>query len=169
MIAIAAILSASPALMLSASPALMLSASPAAVILSAAKDLCIWPPAGTVAFFVASSDPAWMLFLCAVMAVALFVYTFRAPSDLSKGAEKTRLIYLRERKEQVYENLRDLNFEYKAGKFPQGDYEQMRTSIEDEAAALLAEIERLEAAQKIPVYRGAAGVMKKSNPKGARS
>ena len=35
--------------------------------------------------------------------------------ESSSGAEKTRLAYLRERKEMVYENLRDLNFEYQAG------------------------------------------------------
>lgn len=114
----------------------------------------------TAAFLFATSDPAWVLFLCAVMAVALFVYTFRVPADLTKGAEKTRLTYLKERKDQVYENLRDLNFEYKAGKFPEADYEQMRRSLEDEAAALLAEIERLEAAQK-PVYSGMAADLKK--------
>jgi hypothetical protein len=121
------------------------------------------------AIVVATSDPAWILFLCAVMTIALFVYVFRVPSDLSKGSEKTRLMYLRERKDQVYENLRDLNFEYKAGKFPEGDYQQMRTALEDEAAALLAEIERLESTQNNPVYRGVAGALKKSNPKGARS
>ena len=34
------------------------------------------------------------------------------------GPEKTRLAYLQERKEAVYENLRDLNFEHQAGKLP---------------------------------------------------
>jgi hypothetical protein len=123
--------------------------------------------AAAVAVFASgTSDPAWVLFLCAGMAVVLFVYTFRVPSDLVGGGEKTRLTYLKERKDQVYENLRDLNFEYKAGKFPEGDYQQMRASLEEEAAALLAEIERLEAAGA-PLYRGAS--LKQSNPKGARS
>ncbi len=123
----------------------------------------------TGVFIFATSDPAWVLFICAVMSVALFVYTFRTPEDLTKGAEKTRLTYLRERKEQVYENLRDLNFEYKAGKFPEGDYEQMRRSLEDEAAALLAEIERLESEPKAALYRSTSAALKKSNLKGARS
>lgn len=126
--------------------------------------------AGPVALlYVASSDPAWVLFLCAVMAIALLVYIFRVPDDLSKGTEKTRLTYLKERKDQVYENLRDLNFEYKAGKFPESDYEQMRASLEEEAAALLAEIERLTAAQSDSAYRGVSDPLKKSNLKGARS
>jgi len=45
----------------------------------------------------------------------------------------------------VYENLRDLNFEYRAGKVPDADYESMKSSLQDEAATLLAEIARLEA------------------------
>jgi hypothetical protein len=53
-------------------------------------------------------------------------------------------MYLRERKDVVYENLRDLNFEHKAGKIPEADYVSMKNSLEEEAAAILAEISRLE-------------------------
>jgi hypothetical protein len=52
--------------------------------------------------------------------------------------------YLRERKEAVYENLRDLNFEYAAGKVPDVDYASLKSSLQDEAAVLLAQIGRLE-------------------------
>jgi hypothetical protein len=51
---------------------------------------------------------------------------------------------LQERKDAVYENLRDLNFEYKAGKLPANDYHNMKQSLEQEAAAILAEISKLE-------------------------
>jgi hypothetical protein len=81
---------------------------------------------------------------CALMAIGLFVYVFAPVANLAHGEQKTRLTYLRERKEVVYENLRDLNFEYKAGKFPEPDFLAMRTSLENEAAAVLAEIEDLE-------------------------
>ncbi|MBI2682195.1 MAG: hypothetical protein HYX26_03095 [Acidobacteriales bacterium] len=54
------------------------------------------------------------------------------------------MTFLRERKEVVYENLRDLNFEHKAGKFPEQDFLAMRAGLESEAAAILAEIEDLE-------------------------
>ncbi len=63
---------------------------------------------------------------------------------IEASPEKTRLLYLRERKEDVYENLRDLNFDFKAGKLPEKDYQSLRATLEDEAAALLAEIARLE-------------------------
>jgi len=52
-------------------------------------------------------------------------------------------MFLNERKDQVYDNLRDLNFEYKAGKYPEADYAVMRASLEDEAASIVAEIDRL--------------------------
>ncbi|MCU1308437.1 MAG: hypothetical protein JWN45_3132 [Acidobacteriaceae bacterium] len=81
---------------------------------------------------------------CALMAVGLFIYVFAPVADLAHGEQKTRLSYLRERKEVVYENLRDLNFEFKAGKFPESDYIAMRASLENEAAVVLAEIEDLE-------------------------
>lgn len=118
--------------------------------------------------FAVASDPAWVLFLCAIIAAALIAYTFYIPGEIAESSEKSRVTYLKERKEQVYENLRDLNFEYKAGKCPEADYAQMRASLEDEAAGLLAEIERLEAAQKAPLYKGVSGVLKKPSAKGAR-
>ena len=84
---------------------------------------------------------------CVLLTAGVFVYVFAPAPHLAASSEKTRLAFLRERKETVYENLRDLNFEYKAGKFPAEDYEGMRTSLEDEAATVLAEIERLEKAK----------------------
>ena len=81
---------------------------------------------------------------CLIMTAGLFFYIFSLPPQVEGGQEKTRLSFLRERKEMVYENLRDLNFEFKAGKFPEADYLAMRAGLEDEAAALLAEIEALE-------------------------
>jgi len=84
------------------------------------------------------------LFLCALLAVASLFYVFYLPGRLFLGPEKTRAGYLRERKDAVYENLRDLNFEYKAGKVPDADYKSLKSSLQDEAATLLAEIARLE-------------------------
>jgi hypothetical protein len=83
---------------------------------------------------------------CILLAVGAFAYVF-APmreADVAHGADKPRLAFLRERKETVYDNLRDLNFEHKAGKFPEADFLAMRAGLEAEAAAILAEIEDLE-------------------------
>ncbi len=88
---------------------------------------------------------------CALLvSAAALVYVFYLPGRLYLGPEKTRASYLRERKDAVYENLRDLNFEYKAGKVPDADYQSLKSSLEDEAAALLAEIARLEDATAAP-------------------
>jgi len=82
---------------------------------------------------------------CILITIAALFYIFSVPGEFSLGPEKTRASYLRERKEAVYENLRDLNFEYKAGKVPDEDYQSLKSSLQDEAATLLAEIARLEA------------------------
>ena len=84
------------------------------------------------------------IFVCAVFTFAALYYVFFFPGEVYAGEEKTRLGYLRERKESVYENLRDLNFEYRSGKFPENDYLTMKASLEEEAAAILAEMARLE-------------------------
>ncbi|HET7209344.1 MAG TPA: hypothetical protein VFI95_22400 [Terriglobales bacterium] len=83
-------------------------------------------------------------FICGFFTVAVVFYVFYLPGTLKLGPEKSRVTYLRERKDVVYENLRDLNFEYRAGKFPEADYQSMKVSLEEEAAAILAEIARLE-------------------------
>jgi hypothetical protein len=82
---------------------------------------------------------------CVLVTAATLFYVFYLPGKLYLGPEKTRASYLRERKDAVYENLRDLNFEYKAGKVPDIDYESLKASLQDEAATLMAEIARLEA------------------------
>ena len=75
---------------------------------------------------------------------ALLVYTFWPEDVFASQKEKTRLDYLLERKEQLYENLRDLNFEYRAGKYPDEDFKVQRAQLEDETAHLLSEIELLQ-------------------------
>jgi hypothetical protein len=84
------------------------------------------------------------LFLCGLLFVASLFYVFYLPGRVFLGPEKTRAGYLRERKDAVYENLRDLNFEYKAGKIPDSDFASLKSSLQDEAATIMAEIARLE-------------------------
>src|SRR5438874_9890400 len=85
-----------------------------------------------------------MIWACVLVTAAALYYIFHVPNTVNIGPTKTRISYLRERKEVIYENLRDLNFDYKAGKVPETDYQNMRSSLEDEAAAVLAEISGLE-------------------------
>ena len=81
-----------------------------------------------------------------MMALALFVYTFWPENSFASQRQKTRLDYLQERKDQLYENLRDLNFEYRAGKYPEEDYATQRAMLENEAAQLMSEIDYLQQA-----------------------
>ncbi len=74
------------------------------------------------------------IFAAIFLSVALFAYIFWPERNPFIQADKTRVDYLLERKEVVYENLRDLSFEFQAGKYPEADYIQQRTGLEDEAA-----------------------------------
>ncbi|HVU46656.1 MAG TPA: hypothetical protein VHD85_11055 [Terracidiphilus sp.] len=76
--------------------------------------------------------------------IALFIYTFWPENSFASQKEKSRLDFLLERKEQLYENLRDLNFEHRAGKYPEEDFQAQRALLENETAQLLAEIERMQ-------------------------
>ena len=78
------------------------------------------------------------------MAITLFLYTFWPENAFASQRQKTRLDYLQERKEQLYENLRDLNFEFRAGKYREEDFQSQRAQLENETAQLLAEIDYLQ-------------------------
>jgi len=86
------------------------------------------------------------LLAAVILLVALFVYTFWPENVFAAHSEKTRLDFLLERKDQLYDNLRDLNFEFRAGKYPEEDYIAQRTLLENEAAQLMAEIAHLQQA-----------------------
>jgi hypothetical protein len=72
-----------------------------------------------------------------------FAYIFWPQQKLVAPIEKTRLDYLRERKDVIYDNLRDLNFEFRAGKYPEDDYVRQRGSLEAEAAKVVTEMDSL--------------------------
>jgi hypothetical protein len=86
-----------------------------------------------------------VFFGCIIFTLLLVFYIF-APVRVESGEQKTRLSYLYERKEVIYENLRDLSFEFKAGKLGDADFQSVRNSMAEEAAAVLAEIDQLEKA-----------------------
>ena len=81
---------------------------------------------------------------CAVLALGCLAYIFWPQRTHVARVQKSRLEFLRERREVVYENLRDLNFENKAGKLSPEDHASLSASLEDEAAVLLAEIDELQ-------------------------
>jgi len=86
-----------------------------------------------------------MLLAAAVLLITvtvLFTFSIRdkdmpAPEPLSP----TR--HLDERRAAIYENLRDLQFEYRVGKLSDADYQQTKVGLQKELAGVLAEIERV--------------------------
>lgn len=81
---------------------------------------------------------------CALLTIALLTFVFYPARHVERQRVKTRLDFLLEQKVVLYDNLRDLNFEYRAGKYPDEDYTAQRATLEAEAATVLAEIDRLQ-------------------------
>ena len=85
---------------------------------------------------------------CLGLAVAVFLWIFYIHPDASDLApHRTKLDQLLERRDTIYDNLRDLKFEFRAGKYSEGDYELMKTSLENEAALILTQIDEVTEAQ----------------------
>jgi hypothetical protein len=85
-----------------------------------------------------------MLSACLVLTLAAVMFVFWIEPDPGDSApRRSQLDQLLERRDSIYENLRDLKFENRAGKYAEQDYEQMRDSLENEAAQVLLEIERV--------------------------
>jgi len=79
---------------------------------------------------------------CFALAAATGLFIFYIRPDASDLApHRSKLDQLLERRDTIYENLRDLRFEHRAGKYSESDYEAMRSGLEMEAAVVLAEID----------------------------
>lgn len=79
-----------------------------------------------------------------LLLIGLFAYVFYPDRAVLAQTGKTRLELLEERREVLYDNLRDLNFEYRAGKYPEEDYVAQRAALENETAEIVAEIMQSE-------------------------
>jgi len=88
-------------------------------------------------------------------AVILFVFSVR-PEPSDSAPHRTKLDQLLERRDTIYDNLRDLRFEFRAGKFSEQDYEETRQLLEIEAARVLAEMDMLTGGTPTPATRQAA-------------
>jgi hypothetical protein len=96
---------------------------------------------------IGSADWA-VLGACLALAVATVLFIFYIQPDASDLApHRTKLDQLLERRDTIYDNLRDLRFEFRSGKYSEGDFEAMKTSLENEAALVLAEIDQVTESQ----------------------
>jgi hypothetical protein len=76
----------------------------------------------------------------ALLLAGVSFYTFWPQGVFRARREKIRLDYILECKDQVFENLNDLEFEYKAGKYSESEYVVQRTQLGAQAEHLLVEI-----------------------------
>jgi hypothetical protein len=80
------------------------------------------------------------------MAAVLFIF-FIQPDASDLAPHRSKLDQLLERRDTIYDNIRDLRFENRAGKYSEGDYEQMKASLEMEVAGVLLEIDQVTESQ----------------------
>src|SRR5258708_7024500 len=88
---------------------------------------------------ISSTDGA-VLGACLALAVATLLFIFYIQPDASDLApHRSKLDQLMERRDTIYDNLRDLRFEFRSGKYSEGDYNAMKVSIHNQPAQLLPE------------------------------
>ena len=107
---------------------------------------------------------------CALaIAVIAFILGVR-PKDLPEPEPVSPFAHLDERKAAIYENLRDLQFEYRLGKLSDQDYQSTKRDLQKELAAVLAEVDKLRASLTAPgvgaVAEPAAKAVKPKAPAG---
>jgi hypothetical protein len=104
-------------------------------------------PAILAAFLITSADWA-VIGACLALALASGLFIFYIQPDASDLApHRSKLDQLLERRDTIYDNLRDLRFEFRSGKYAENDYEAMKTTLENDAALVLAEIDQITESQ----------------------
>src|SRR5580700_5295880 len=67
------------------------------------------------------------------------------PQDLPAVEPPSPFRHLDERKASIYENLRDLQFEYRVGKLSDADYQHTKQDLQKELAVVMAEVDKVKA------------------------
>jgi rRNA maturation endonuclease Nob1 len=78
-----------------------------------------------------------------VMGTLLFTLFVRS-QDVPEAPAVSPTAHLEERKAQIYENLRDLQFEFRLGKLSDADYQKTKVDLQLELAKVLAEIDAVQ-------------------------
>ena len=88
-----------------------------------------------------------LLTTAAGVTILLLAYTFVIRrKDLPEAVAAPPWQHLDSRKAAIYENLRDLQFEYRVGKLSDADYQRSKTELQAELATVLAEIDAVKSA-----------------------
>ena len=82
-----------------------------------------------------------------VIAIVVLVFVLGVrPKDLPEPEPVSPFVHLDERKAAIYENLRDLQFEYRLGKLSDNDYQLTKKDLQKELAAVMAEVDKVKQA-----------------------
>jgi NADH pyrophosphatase NudC (nudix superfamily) len=85
-----------------------------------------------------------MIAIACILTAGVILYILGVrPKDLPKPQPVSPFQHLDERKAAIYENLRDLQFEYRVGKLSDIDYQQTKKDLQKELAQVLAEVDRV--------------------------
>ena len=84
------------------------------------------------------------LVVAALLFVGALVFTlFIRQNDIPEPLPVSPIQHLEDRKHAIYDNLRDLQFEYRLGKLSDEDYQQTKQALQKELAGVLAETEEV--------------------------
>jgi hypothetical protein len=78
----------------------------------------------------------------ALVLAALFYTLFVRDKDVPEPIPVSPIQHLEDRKHAIYDNLRDLQFEYRLGKLTDDDYQQTKQALQKELAVVLSETEQ---------------------------
>jgi hypothetical protein len=105
-----------------------------------------------------------LLTIAVTLAVLAFTLRIRE-SDLPEPLPVSPVQYLEDRKAAIYENLRDLQFEYRVGKLSDADYQATKLALQKELAGVLAEMEATTAKLGVAADRTRAAKQAATAPK----
>lgn len=108
-----------------------------------------------------------------VVATTVFITLFVRIKDIPAPDPVSPTRHLEERKAAIYENLRDLQFEYRVGKLSDADYQQTKVGLQKELAGVIAEMEKITAAvaagQKAPAEAPKTKAAAKPKPESSQA
>jgi len=106
--------------------------------------------------------------LTCLVAIAALLYTLAVrPQDVPDPIPASPIQHLEDRKYAIYDNLRDLQFEYRLGKLSDSDYQATKQALQKELAVVLAETEETVKRLGLATARAEAKPVKKAS-KGAK-
>jgi len=86
-----------------------------------------------------------IIFAAALLTVGVLVFIVSVRArDLPEPEPVSPFDHLDQRKAAIYENLRDLQFEFRVGKLSDEDYQQTKQDLQKELAGVLAEIDKVK-------------------------